>query len=931
MMRTSRIINIQAKRRGFLGNCLAASAICLLTGISVVEARDTIDLAGKWKFALDTEDRGVELNDTITLPGTTDLAQKGIRNTLKPALTKPQLSYLTRKYSYIGVAWYEKEVDIPSDWQGKTVLELERVLWRSEVWVNGQKVGDFEESLITPHRFDVSELLKPGQRNTIRIRIDNRQQHDISAGGMAHAYTDHTQIKWNGALGKICLIHSGGFALEDVQTYPAEDMKSLTAEVDIYAEQSGKKELMVTFRDPSGQVIKQEKRTIAVDKGLKSYRIELTDLKDVRAWDEFHPNLYQLSISSGGEEISETLGFRRIKRVGKTLTINNRPLFLRGTLDCCIFPLTGTPPMDEKGWAKWLGTLRQWGINHVRFHSWCPPEAAFDVADKLGMYFQVELPLWQTNISKETPYIGFLRDEGNRLFKEYGNHPSFVMFTLGNELQRDFDVLGNLLKDIKRNDGRQLYATTSFTFEGGHGDYPEPADDFLVTQWTKQGWVRGQGVFNQEPPAFNKTYDKAAQQIPVPIVTHEIGQYSVYPDITEIPKYTGVLTPLNFMAVREDLEKKGLLDKAPAYLKATGRFAEILYKEEIERAMKTQGISGFQLLSLSDFSGQGTALVGLLNAFGESKGVTTPEHFRQFNAPVVPLACFSKAVYTNNESFQATLDLANYGEHTIPAGHFHYQLANEQGKVVAMGTVKHGDMPVGYNKTTATIDIPLQSIDRPSHLVLTVSAENTRNTWSIWVYPEAIQPKWGKVKYTRLWSEASKLLRDGEIVLYNPDYKKLNGVEGKFVPVFWSPVHFPKQAGTMGILCDPKHPALASFPTDMHSDWQWWDLCVHATTMVMDPVRGGEPVVEMIDNFVNNRRLALAYEGSVGSGKLMVVSMDLASKLNERPAARQMLVSLLDYMNSGRFQPKAIENPETFQQMLRDQGETKQSKPEDIY
>jgi len=151
--------------------------------------------------------------------------------------------------------------------------------------------------------------------------------------------------------------------------------------------------------------------------------------------------------------------------------------------------------------------------------------------------------------------------------------------------------------------------------------------------------------------------------------------------------------------------------------------------------------------------------------------------------------------------------------------------------------------------------------------------------------------------------EALSLLEKGEKVLYNPDWKFLKGVEGKFVPVFWSPVHFPKQAGTMGLLCDPKHKALSLFPTDSYTDWQWWDLNINSTTLIIDDLKGAVPVVEMIDNFTNNRRLASLIEGKYGNGAFMMASFDLEQNLDQRPVAKQMLISLLNYMNSSDFSP----------------------------
>lgn len=544
----------------------------------------------------------------------------------------------------------------------------------------------------------------------------------------------------------------------------------------------------------------------------------------------------------------------------------------------------------------------------------------------MGFYVQVELPVWSVTLGKDSATVEFLRAEAKRISKEYGNHPSFCFWSIGNELQYDFNILASMLGEMKAADDRHLYTTTSFTFEKGHGDWPENQDDFFVTQWTKKGWVRGQGVFNQELPSFDKDFRASIDGMEVPLVTHEVGQYSVYPDLTEIPKYTGTLMPLNFMAVKEDLEKKGLIDKAPQYLQASGKLAAILYKEEIERALKTSGISGFQLLDLHDFPGQGTALVGLLNAFWESKGILTGEEFREFCAPVVPLLRFPKAVYTNNETFEAQIELCNYGKDELKNSTLSWEITAD-GRSLGKGKTPVAALAFGHNGGLGKISFPLQQVTNASKLEVCLSLDGTeyRNRWNVWVYPSSIDTKWGDVKYTRNYDEAMALLKKGEKVLFNPDWRTLQGIEGKFVPVFWSPVHFPNQAGTMGVLCNPTHPALADFPTDMHTDWQWWDLNINSTTLVVDSLQGGAPVVEMVDNFVHNRRLASLYEGRVGEGKLMLATFDLQTALDKRPVARQMLYSILNYMNSEEFAPTQLEGLDKIKDMFGTARNQKQS------
>lgn len=891
-----------------------------------------IDLSGTWTVALDSTDMGLsrgwenkEFAQTILLPGTTDDAGLGIANTLEAKLEKPQLLHLTRKHSYIGPAWYTREVEIPQTWAGlKVELGLERVIWTTDVWVDGVKAGAGERSLTTPHRYDLTQWLTPG-RHRLTVRVDNRKKYDLSVRNLAHAYTDDTQVIWNGIVGKMSLTASGAVRFGAIVVTPDVAEKRVAVAATLTngspAPVEGELRYMITDRTTGKRVVT---RTVSCRLELDSATEVNETLElggDMKPWNEFTPNLYEVALvfDGGGTRAaqSEVFGMRSIEADGNRLLMNGAPAFMRGTLECCIFPLKGYPPTDRKGWEKVFRTAKEWGLNHLRFHSWCPPEAAFEVADQIGMYLQVELPVWTLSIGADSLATAFMYEEGERILAAYGNHPSFCFMSMGNELQPDFEVLNAMRNHFQQLDPRRLYTASSFTFEKGHGAWPEPGDDFYVTQWTNKGWVRGQGVFNNEPPCFDRDFSQAVDGMQVPLITHEIGQYAVYPNLAEIPKYTGVLEPLNFKAIENDLKAKGLIEKAPAYTEASGRLAAILYKEEIERALKTEGISGFQLLDLHDFPGQGTALVGLLDAFWDSKGVITAERFRNFCSPVTPLVRFAKAAYTSDEQFRAQVEVSNYGDRTLSGQVIGWSVSDGE-TVLTEGTLPAKDLVVGYNADLGGIDVPLAAIETPKALTVRVKLKGTpyENAWTIWVYPAGLVPRPGDVRYTRDFEEAGRWAAEGYKVLFNPDWKKLKGVEGKFVPVFWSPVHFPAQAGSMGVLCNPEHPVFAAFPTDMHSDWQWWDLCKNSVAMVTDSIRGGAPLVEMVDNFTNNRRLATLYEGRIGEGKVVIASFDLQADLEKRPVARQMLSSILDYMNSDRFDPVPIENPEAIRAMM---------------
>lgn len=846
----------------------------------------------------------------VVLPGTLDDAGIGEANMLEPMLQKPQLSRLTRKHSFIGTAIYQRDIYIPSEMAAQPLqLFFERVMWRSRLAIDGRDIGQMQESLVAPHHFLINDGLTEGL-HTLTLTIDNSKLHDISVDNLAHSYTNDTQIMWNGVLGRMEL--SIQPFISDVQVYPDIDHQQAIVKVKTSATQKAPS----LFFMLDGRTVKPMKT------GPDEYCLPISDMQ---LWSEFQPHLYTLTVmplaASHTPLASKTVtfGMRSFKAQGNRLLINGQSTFLRGTLECCIFPLTGTPPTDERGWMKVFTTAREYGLNHLRFHSWCPPEAAFRVADKMGFYCQVELPNWSLTVNKDSATARFLYNEFDNIIRHYGNHPSLCIISCGNELQPDFDFLNKLTHYMKSQDPRHLYVTSTFTFEKGHGTHQEPEDDIFITQWTDNGWVRGQGVFDERVPDFKSDYREAARNITVPLISHEIGQYSVYPNIIEIEKYTGVLDPLNFKAIRNDLQRKGLIDKADDYLQASGRLAAILYKEEIERAMKTPQQSGFQLLDLHDFPGQGTALVGLLDAFWDSKGLIEPQRFREFCAPVVPLAQFEKAVWQADETFTAQIDIANYGPTPVDGKTVSWQLTSPSGHVYAQGTGRQ-------------VSISLNKVERAQRLEFIVSIDSTpwRNRWSIWVYPDVTMPVDKQLVVTADINEATKALRKGKKVLFSPQTATVRGLEGKFLPVFWSPVHFPKQAGTMGLLCDPRHPALSDFPTDAHSDWQWWRLVKRSRVLVLDSIAPVTPIVESVDNFVNNRRLAQVFEAKVGKGSLLFSSIDLLTD-GQLPELRQLRYSLMRYMMGSEFHPANSISEDDLRSLLLDHASEQKTSANSIY
>jgi len=889
----------------------------LFFGMGAFAQHMRIPVSGTWRFKLDPLDKGIsekwhvqQLQGKITLPGTLDDAGIGKQvqaDTLK--LNKLAMLHLSRRHEYAGAVWYQRAITIPHDMKAARLM-LERVIWKTDCWIDDRQVGA-QESLIAPQFFDLGTL--NAGVHQITLRVDNRKQHDISVNDFAHSYTDGTQIIWNGVIGRMDIIDRLPLMIENVRLFPNLKTGSVEAHINFVPGRTNQK-FFVRARIIAGARVVEDTRNIATRGDGALGKKLVIKVKDAQSWDEFNPQLYQLKIDVSNrlgkiiDSKTERFGFRDISSVKGEFQLNGRPLFLRGTLECNIFPLEGHPPMNADGWLKVFKTAKQYGLNHIRFHSWCPPEAAFKAADSLGFYLQIELPLWSLTVGNDIGTLSYLKEEAARIIQNYGNHPSFCFWSMGNELKGDFNWLQDLTKQLKTQDSRHLYTTTTFSFQQGHGKYPEPTDDYFITQYTDKGWVRGQGIFNTKVPDFKTDYSKATEGIPVPLVIHEAGQYSVYPDLEEISKYKGVLEPMNFKTIRHDLRKKGMLGLAAPYLKASGMLSANLYKEEIERALKTSGVGGFQLLDLHDFPGQGTALVGLLNAFWDSKGIITPDEFRLFCGPVVPLLRFDKAAYTNAEAFSASAELANFSDKTIQ-DQLIWSITGNDKKTLFSGKLNEKPMAVGDRRQIGTFSVDLSSITRAQQLNVTLSLAHSQisNHWKIWVYPSTLPKAPKNVIFTMSADSALVWLKKGANVVLNPDTVTINGVDGRFAPVFWSPVHFPDQPGSMGLLINPEHPALANFPTAYYSDWQWWDLVTRSKTMVTDMLPfQPHPIVRVIDNFFKNRNMADILEFRIGGGKLIICSMDIHHNLAERPVARQLKYSLMSYAGGKDFAP--IEN-----------------------
>ncbi|WP_417941056.1 sugar-binding domain-containing protein [Flavobacterium sp. RS13.1] len=917
--------------------CLLMTALFTLSSFK----NDKINLDGSWHFEIDRNDEGVtqkwysrKLSDVIKLPGSMAEFLKGDDITLKTKWTGsiydssfyfiPRLEkyrqpgnihipfWLTPAKHYVGAAWYQKEVNVPADWKGKRILlHLERAHIETRVWINDKEVG-LQNSLVAPHVYDLSTFLSPGKQR-ISIRIDNRITK-INMGPDSHSVTDHTQGNWNGIIGKIALESLSPVYIDDVQIYP--DIKNRKARVKIILNNStanefnGKLSLSAkSFNSPKSDQTKEITNQVTISGAdSKIIEIELPFGKDMLTWDEFDPALYHLTVKLNAKGIQSEkniqFGMREFKIKGNQFLINEVPVFLRGTVHNCEFPMTGYPATTVEAWDKIFKTIKSYGLNHVRFHSWCPPEAAFIAADKTGIYLQPEAPSWPNHgpkIGLGQPIDQFLYDETIRMTKEYGNYASFTMLSAGNEpAGKQVEYLNAFVDFWKAKDSRRVYTGMSVG-----GSWPVVPN----AEYQLRGGVRGLNW--NKLPETESDFSAGIAPFKVPFVAHEIGQYCVFPNFEEIPKYKGVYRAKNFEMFRQDLADHHMANQARDFLKASGKLQVLCYKNEIEKMLRTPGYAGFQALGLQDFPGQGTALVGVLDVFFQEKGYVTSQEYKRFCNETVPLLKVPKFVYTNTETFKAEIALFHSGKNPLQNAVISWTIKNEKGNILSGGNFNAKTFGNGNGILVGNLTFPLAEIKEASKLNLEVKVNNTpfANDWNFWVYPENNTEITSSVYYTPVLDDKAKeVLQNGGKVFLNASGKAVKGkeVEMHFLPVFWNTSWFKmRPPHVTGMLIQDTSPAFASFPTSFHSDLQWWEIQNRSQVMNLEDFPANfRPLVQPIDTWFMNRRLALILEAKVGKGKIIVSSADLGPNLENKPAAKQLFISLQKYMNSDAFAPK---------------------------
>ena len=895
-----------------------------------------IDLSGPWQFFMGAAEDTAFSGETVRLPGTMDENRKGRDNS---GSVTPR--HLHRDFVYTGPAVYQREISIPAEWAERPLfLHLERTK-KTRVWVDGHLAGPQCKSYTTPHRSDLTPLCRPGNTHTLTVEVDN------SPAGMPHAMystlwegeawshqiTEHGQTNWNGIVGELKLESPPALSVSALRLRPDVSARAVRAELTLTrlggsGELRGEIVLQAESWNSNQPVQKTARQRVAFRFAPGETVITLSAIHHMGEhpllWDEFRPALYRMTAEAYADGVlwdtaAEDFGMRAFttgsNQGGRQFFINGRPTQLRGEINCAIFPKTGYAPMGLADWLDIFQIYKDYGLNHVRFHTWAPPKAAFRAADRLGLYLYVELPHWGRRMFGDIAQgddtdVRYYEEDTRRIFAEYLNSPSFVMFALGNEERIGFYYYEEFLKFCKSLEPDLLYSDIA-----GHSTYPPSAD--FASKWIVPGYLP------LTEPRTDWDYAEAVQSAPIPITGHEVGQLQVYPDYDkELPAYDGVLKPRNLEHFRDVLAQAGLADRAGDFRRATGKLAAMLYRRFVESYLRTAGAGGFLLLGLQDFSGQGTALVGLLDSFFRSKGAVTPEEFRRSCCELAVLARLPRFVWEGGETLAAEIVVSNYSPAPAELA-VAWVVEDGRGTELARGNLPARAVPQGGVTELGTIHVELPWLSAPRALRLTLALEGEYdaplspgvNDYSLWLFPP--EPSLSLPEHVTLCrtydKQAQQALAEGRTVLMISEGTPAALPRSRavsFRPDFWSPMFHTNDPGgySLGICVEQDHPMFAQFPTDDFGDWQWFEPLQNARGLLINEFPADlRPMVQPIASIDLPDRLALLFEARVGPGRLFVSTVDLLGK--DDPASRALLSAIYRYVGGESFQPEAALEP----------------------
>ena len=675
----------------FLSACMGLLwALALLVPAA---ARETISLDGTWKFATDGGQVGEaqswfapgasmaamplagyapRADGTIQVPGIWDQQGYGV-DTEKI------------KHHFVGFGWYKKSVDIPASWEGNDIfLILGGISRQARVWINGTRAG---EDLIGPvgsFTVDITGLVKYGEENDITIRVDSHQHWEVDAILGGSSLNDYMEIEWGGLWGHVTLQARPKERIEDLYLMTSLAESSCTAQADLIGKTSADAVKIEVF-DAEGEPVAEGVSKITSDERVSASAV----IDSPKLWSPDTPYLYTVRLSlMAGETVLDTLesryGMRRFTAEGNRLLLNGKPIYLTGYGDDHIYPYEYSMPTNKQMYKARLAVIKSFGFNHVRNHSTILPHEYYEACDEMGMIPTGEFPigypeqlpggsLWLKKVpagTPEEPALDTYRDRFAQVVREYRNHPSILIWIMGNELWGGMSIRHDFQKIAKTLDPRRFFSDSDGEWWTFFEQTQSPSDTLDL------GFV----MFNEwwANPLLPGKYD--IHHFPMPIITHETGNYITFsrPDQIKLfddggfagnPSLAGAKAPLYcsykpfwMSEGAAKLEELGISDEeVEQWARASEEMYYLHHKANVESTRLNPEITGYHWWLFQDYW---TTSNGLVDLFFRPKSIA-PERVRLFNAPLVLLQEGLRFSYRGGETAEMTFSISNYTAEAI--------------------------------------------------------------------------------------------------------------------------------------------------------------------------------------------------------------------------------------------------------------------------
>ncbi len=799
------------------------------------------------------------------------------------------------RHKHMGSGWYRKTVKIPAAWKGMRVwLKIGGVKSVGWFWVNDRQVA-LVDNYCGTYKYDVTDLVTPGSNATVVAQVKN----DVpSRKGLFSA-----MHRWGGIYRDVEFEATPQTFIDDAWVRGLFDEKAAEVHVSVTGttgvspvaarSASAPYQLRVTI---DGNVLEQ---TLTPS---SSQTVKLP-LADFRPWSPEHPNLYtaRVDLVESGQVVHtrlERFGVRKFEVRGKEFYLNGKPFYVRGFGDDHVYPITGITPPDRDLHRAHLAKARAAGFNFVRLHTHTELPEYYEAADELGIMIQPELPYYS-----DMPVEGFAFDpkrDVTELYEHFRRHPSFAVYSMGNEGSFGPTLDARLHAYVKAMDPDRLKIN-----QDCHVDWINPPEAADYLGGPIKPWPRGS--FNPERP----------------FVTHEYLNLCIKCDSRDEALYTGVWMPPATRKGRADWLAKFGLDHTwgDRLQDAQNALQRHYQKQGIEAARADPYCDGHIFWTIVDVvveQGSTYTAQGLFSPFWEPKrGGFTPAEFAQFNSPSCLLLDVpdTKRVFASGDTLDADFLFANY-DAPLKGASLEWRL--DIAGATGVSPVAD-EIPLGPARKVTTAKIAFPDVAKPAKATLTATLGGVSNSWDFWVFPRralrdgsaiAVAPRFRAAlekRYANLLAPeaaarakvvvaeygtplAAEALARGQRVV------TLAGTEGKpNVSLGWW--WMGRQVGT----ALAQHPALAALPHEGVLSPLLFRLVLQ-TGKPMPYAGLAQDDMLMVGEGGEMCFLYLA-QANVGSGKaLMAFGLNL---LAETPEAAALLDGLVDYAASDRFAPKS--------------------------